>query len=516
MRFLARLVCGLLIAGAVAAPAAAMGAGGGAPVGLIKEIPLHGNAGGIAAGPEGNLWFTQNLPAHAVAIGRITPTGKVTRFRKGLSSATQPSKITAGPDGNLWFSYDGGIRSTTGGGIGRITPAGQITLFPEPAGLHGVPFEIVAGPDGNLWFNHAAILTPTGQAIGRITPNGEITEFTAGLRESAAVANLTPGPGGVWFADESPMPAIGLITPEGQITEFPGLRPHEFPIVYGPTPGPEGNLWFSDNEQKPAVVERITPSGTIERFEAGIDPRAEYVGPFAVGSDGNVWFRLEKRRLAGSPNPEVNSTAIGRITPGGKVTEFNDCLRPMPGFAGPNFLTLGPDRNVWFTTWPSGEPAHPTRASTPSIGRITPSGKITEFRLGLHPASSPEEMVSGGGRLWFIDRETNSIGTITPPRKPPNAFLVLGSEPLPGTIGGRLRLAIPGPGNLTVRGSGLRPLETHAPGCNARAAITLLPDRRLRRALASGHSQRLNLRVTYKPRGGSPFTQRAKVTLRGR
>ena len=514
MRLVARLVCGLLVAFAVAAPAAALGAGG--PVGLIREIPLHGNAGGIAAGPEGNLWFTQNLPARSVAIGRITPQGKVTRFRQGLSSGTQPSKITAGPDGNLWFTYDGGIRSMTGGGIGRITPAGQITLFPEPPDLHGVPFEIVAGPDGNLWFNHAAILTPTGQAIGRITPSGEITEFSAGLRESAAVGNLTPGPGGVWFADESPTPSIGRITSSGEITEFPGLRPHEFPIVYGPTPGPEGNLWFSDNEHKPALIERITPDGTIERFGTGIDPRAEYAGPFAVGSDGNVWFRLEKRRLAGSPNPEVSSTAIGRITPSGKITEFNDCLRPMPDYAGPNFLTLGPDGNVWFTTWPSGESAHPSRASTPSIGRITPSGKITEFRLGLYPSSSPEEMVSGGGRLWFIDRETNAIGTIAPPRKTPNTFLVLGSEPLPGATGGRLRLAIPGPGKLTVSGAGLRPLETHAPACRARAAITLIPDPRLRRTLASGHSRHLSVRITYKPDGGSPFTQRVKVTLRAR
>jgi streptogramin lyase len=514
MRF-GGVVCGLLIV-AVVAPSAIAKPAHDAPVGLIREIPLHGNAGGIAAGPEGNLWFTQNLPARAPAIGRITPGGKVTRFRHGLSRATQPSKITAGPDGNLWFTYDGGLRAMSGGGIGRITPAGQIALFPEPAGLHGVPFEILSGPDGNLWFTHAAILTPTGQAIGRITPGGEITEFTTGLPESADVANLTPGPGGVWFADESSTPSIGRITSGGEIAEFPGLQPHEFPIFYGPTPGPEGNLWFSDNEQKPAVVERITPGGTIERFGSGIDPRAEYVGPFAVGSDGNTWFRIEKRALGGSPNAELNASAIGRITPAGQIEEFHDCLRPMPDFAGPNFLTLGPDQNLWFTTWPSGEPAHPTRASTPSIGRITPNGEITELRLGLHPRSSPEELVSGGGRLWFIDRGTNAIGTIVPPRRKPNTFLVLGTEPLPGKIGGRLRLAVPGPGDLTVSGAGLRTLTAHAPVCRARAAITLIPDPQLGQALASGRSRRLSVHITYKPDGGTPFTQRTKVRLRGR
>ena len=509
MRVFARLVCGLVVALVVAAPAAAWGAGG-APVGLIKEIPLHGNAGDIAAGPEGNLWFTQNVPARTPAIGRITPKGKVTRFRKGLSGATQPLDITAGPDGNLWFTYGGGIRSTTGGGIGRVTPSGQITLFPEPPELHGVPFEIVAGPDGNLWYTHAAILTPTGQAIGRITPSGEITEFTAGLRESAAVANLAPGPGGVWFADESSTPSVGRITPSGEITEFPGLQSHPFPIFYGPTPGSEGNLWFSNNQQKPAVVERITPDGTIDRFGAGINPRAEYTGPFAVGADGNAWFRIERRKLGGSPNPEISSTAIGRITPGGQISEFDDCLRPMPEFAGPNFLTLGPDGNVWFTTWASGDGIHVTRNSTPSIGRITPSGKITEFRLGLHPESAPFELTAAGGRLWFIDRGTDAIGTIVPPHKRPNTFLPVGTESFSDREGVRLRVAVPGPGRLAVDGRQVRPGHVHVHECT-RASIWVVPDRGLRRV-----PRRVSVRVTYKPDGGTPFSQRVQVPLKTR
>src|SRR5690348_12279128 len=104
MRVATGLACGLLIAvlAAVAVQPAV-----GAPVGLIREIPIHGNAGGIAAGPEGNLWFTQNtLFKGQPAIGRITPAGKVTKFKQGLTRATQPLEITAGPDGNMWFTYD--------------------------------------------------------------------------------------------------------------------------------------------------------------------------------------------------------------------------------------------------------------------------------------------------------------------------------------------------------------------------------------------------------------------------
>src|SRR5262249_23925963 len=73
---------------------------------------------GITRGPDGNLWFTENL---AGKIGRITPAGVITEFN--LTPGSQPVQITAGPDGNLWFTENVPSR------IGRITPAGVITEF---------------------------------------------------------------------------------------------------------------------------------------------------------------------------------------------------------------------------------------------------------------------------------------------------------------------------------------------------------------------------------------------------
>ena len=70
---------------------------------------------GIAAGPDGNLWFTQDG-----AIGRITPNGMVTEY-----PVNSPTDVAAGPDGNLWFTNIHGM-------IGRITPAGTITSYSIP------------------------------------------------------------------------------------------------------------------------------------------------------------------------------------------------------------------------------------------------------------------------------------------------------------------------------------------------------------------------------------------------
>ena len=69
---------------------------------------------GIAAGPDGNLWFTENGSSE---IGRMTTSGVLTEFT--LPSGSQPTGITRGPDGNMWFTLN-----ANPGSIGRITPAG--------------------------------------------------------------------------------------------------------------------------------------------------------------------------------------------------------------------------------------------------------------------------------------------------------------------------------------------------------------------------------------------------------
>ena len=100
------------------------------------------------------VWLSlgPSLGAFGVGIARGASVGQVTEFP--ISTAdTQPGPITAGPDGNLWFSEQGAI--------GRITPSGEVTAFPvhSPTGIEG-------GPDGNIWFTtfYGTIgrITPSG------------------------------------------------------------------------------------------------------------------------------------------------------------------------------------------------------------------------------------------------------------------------------------------------------------------------------------------------------------------
>ena len=53
----------------------------------------------------------------------ITPSGTVTEFSTGITPGSVPKSIAAGPDGNMWFTEAFGNR------IGRITPTGTVTEF---------------------------------------------------------------------------------------------------------------------------------------------------------------------------------------------------------------------------------------------------------------------------------------------------------------------------------------------------------------------------------------------------
>ena len=102
------------------------------------------------------------------AIGRITPVGVITEFPAPTGSVPIFG-ITAGPDGNVWFTEQ--TQADSGGAIGRITPEGSITEFPLPMGYAS---GITAGADGNLWF---ATTGSTNGEIGRMTLKGVIREF---------------------------------------------------------------------------------------------------------------------------------------------------------------------------------------------------------------------------------------------------------------------------------------------------------------------------------------------------
>ena len=161
------------------------------------------------------------------------------------------------------------------------------------------------------------------------------------------------------------------------------------------TAGPKRSLWFTEGvgANLRGAIGQITTGGRIREYRRGISgDMFAGTAPIAVGGDGDVWFA--------ESNANLRRGWLARITPTGKVHEFR---RGISGAV--NDLTLGPDKNIWFTE----------RAG---VGRITPTGAVKVFRTGIH--APPMAITSGrDGNLWFTEagvvfHSTGALGRITP------------------------------------------------------------------------------------------------------
>lgn len=234
------------------------------PAGVFNEFsistagcPIVGgspNCGllGIAAGPDGNLWFTVSANNK---IGKITPAGTITEFAIPTANSI-PSRITAGPDSALWFTETGANK------IGRIpttaTPgAPGITETPVAAPATGLA-GITLGPDGNLWFTaFGSVLVPGSAKVGKITPGGAVTMFTdPNITSPGSIARGSDG--ALWFA-QSFANNIGRITTTGTVSVVALTGGNIFPgeITTGPTA--DGGLWFT--EPFVSRIGKVTPGG---------------------------------------------------------------------------------------------------------------------------------------------------------------------------------------------------------------------------------------------------------------
>jgi streptogramin lyase len=175
------------------------------PAGEFTEYPVVFYPQSIVAGQDGNLWFTEFgvtcgvdiCSADNATIGRMTPAGTLTEFPVPTANSFL-GDIAAGADGNLWFTENQGSLvdgQPAGGKIGRITTAGAVSEYATPT-TASVPTGIALGTDGNLWFTESAT-----NNIGRITGAGAITEYPIPTANSGATG-ITAGPNGtIWFAE---------------------------------------------------------------------------------------------------------------------------------------------------------------------------------------------------------------------------------------------------------------------------------------------------------------------------
>jgi streptogramin lyase len=269
---------------------------------------------GIAAGPDGNVWY---FDFGRKLVGRVTPAGSITQFAApGTGSGSEA--IVGAPDGNIWMVARGEINGPDW--ILKVSSAGVVTKYPLTDGVG--PEGITWGPDGNIWFTEF-----WSGRVGRMTPAGVVTEFSL----------PTPNPRGIvtgpdhnlWIAEGGLQhESIARMTIKGEVTEFPlGSDVNHQLQPYNIVAGPDGNMWFTEIGH----IGRITPTGVITQFPMGSGH--DNVFGLAGGVDGNVWF------------VDATANTVGRITPTGDIRQY-----PLPRRnAGPAAIAAGPDGRLWFT-----------------------------------------------------------------------------------------------------------------------------------------------------------------------
>jgi streptogramin lyase len=332
------------------------------------------DGGGMTLGPDDALWFAERRWGK---IGRIATSGAITEYG-GLAPAGRPRNIVSGPDGALWFTEPVDT-------LERIFERGEaLTIASIAWDPTFSSVRVVTTTPHQVPLIGTIELEGTGVYDGRWELAGILDETTFLI--SAPDRGIGTTSSTAYKLTRVPIrgPYIGKITTSGELTEYGplGYRPVDI------TAGPDEALWFIGGTgfQQGRIV-RIATDGDMAEHNL---PQGVEAFAITAGPDGALWFT--------GRNTANGEGIIGRITTAGDVTVHG-------GLAGPSFgpggITPGPDGALWFT-----EP------NADKIGRMTPSGALTEFDLAA--GTSPVDITTGpDGALWFTEHFSDKVGRIT-------------------------------------------------------------------------------------------------------
>ncbi|HJP65949.1 MAG TPA: hypothetical protein VKA30_06575, partial [Actinomycetota bacterium] len=120
-----------------------------------------------------------------------------------------------------------------------------------------------------------------------------------------------------------------------------------------------------------------------------------------TGPDGNLWAVEEQGVYQGN----VPGT-LDRITPNGAtITRFPVPQQELQPGHLPAFDAPGPDGNVWFTEF---------AADLHLVGKITPTGTVTEYPLPGPLTSSAGITTGVDGRLWVTQSDASRVVVVNP------------------------------------------------------------------------------------------------------
>ncbi|HEX5375223.1 MAG TPA: hypothetical protein VFW48_03605, partial [Solirubrobacterales bacterium] len=192
------------------------------------------------------------------------------------------------------------------------------------------------------------------------------------------------------------LPAGASADAIGSNTEYSAPTEPTFPMTL--VEGSDGNMWFTDPGfpiSTSSKIGKVTPGGEVTEYTPlGI---SGYPWGIAKGSDGDIWFTEPGAQKVGHIDPSEPETSLTEISVPGMPAE--------PLFK--SHIAAGPDGNLWVAL------------SSGGIARITPAGVVTEYPTSTEGFNAGADIcsVTAGpdGNVWFGDcGTTKAVGRITP------------------------------------------------------------------------------------------------------
>jgi streptogramin lyase len=167
---------------------------------------------------------------------------------------------------------------------------------------------------------------------------------------------------------------VAVVSPHGHVTEvgIPGGRPTQIAA------GRDGNGWFAQDETN--QVGRITPGGQITEFDLppvpdfGIPGETTDAAPetIAAGHDGRLWVGI--------------ANGIATITTAGQIEEQSwSCAFPVE----PADIAAAPDGTTWTSEIEQPQIAHVDAAGNPTAVPSVAGGALTVAPNGAVSAFDP-------------------------------------------------------------------------------------------------------------------------------
>jgi streptogramin lyase len=235
--------------------------------------------GAIIAGPNNDLWF---LEPGINSIGQLNPSnGQVFTPVSTRDTGGVPTSLAAGPDGNVWFTWQSNSPNLNVGYVGIVSPYSGVLQNIALTGYGGYPTSITEGPDGTMWFTDSNMIgqiycsTSSGQKLPvNFSNSGQCTLKLAPPIKVSSAGSILAGPdGNLWFTSGSnviTMSTAGVV----QTTYATGGANY---LGYGS----DGNMWFSDGEIE-------WRNGAVDSY-ANLVPSLYNAEQVITGPDANMW-----------------------------------------------------------------------------------------------------------------------------------------------------------------------------------------------------------------------------------